>query len=425
MQRVHQLLVSSVYLLFAYMPFHIFLSQWLSTFTGGLSAWKIGKDIFTAILVTALVGAVLITRKYTRTYLILLGLALAYLLLHLFLVFTTKQPSDTGLLATTYNNRLMWYLLIGYSLVLLAAKLLNFWQIAKILIIVSTIVCLVGLAQWILPKDIMSHFGYSLDRGVKPAFFIDDKPDLPRVMSTIRDPNSLGAFLILPILLLAAAWSRLPKQRLLVGGLLLLHGLVLFLTFSRSAWLGTILSVGIFLAWVHRSKIKLILKKYWAIVAAGLLILVFGIFLLRDQYVVQNVVFHSDENTQLTDSNNLHLILIQEGIDGVIDQPLGHGPGTAGLVSVHSDKVMIPENYFVQIAYEVGVAGLILLIVIMGFVIKKLWELRNQTLALALLASFAGLTLMNMLLQIWSNEAVASTWWLLAGSALGLVAAKK
>jgi hypothetical protein len=33
----------------------------------------------------------------------------------------------------------------------------------------------------------------------------------------------------------------------------------------------------------------------------------------------------------------------------------------------------------------------------------------------ALLASFAGLALTNFLVHIWSNEAVAYTWWGLAG----------
>jgi hypothetical protein len=35
-----------------------------------------------------------------------------------------------------------------------------------------------------------------------------------------------------------------------------------------------------------------------------------------------------------------------------------------------------------------------------------------------LLASFWAYVIMNMLLQIWSNEAVALQWWLLAGVAL-------
>lgn len=404
--------------LLIYMPFHIFLSQWLSTFTGGLDAWKIGKDILTALVAILCIVTVLITKKYTKLFLWLLGLTSAYLALHLILILATNQPADTGLLATVYNVRLMGYLLIGYSLALLVPKLIKRTPIIRIVIAVSTVVCLIGLLQWVLPKDIMTHFGYSIERGVKPAFFIDDKPDLPRVMSTIRDPNSLGAFLILPITLLAYGlvkyWNT--SKRMLISGLLILHGLVLFMTFSRSAWLGALISVSLLLGWQYRTNFYQITKRYKYILLIAHCSLLLATWALRDQYVVQNVIFHADENTQLADSNELHVSQVQKGLGGIADQPLGHGPSTAGLVSIQNEKGgLLTENYFVQVGYETGILGLILLIALMVLVIKNLWQQKTQTLPLALVASFAGITLINMLLHTWANEAVAAQWWLLAG----------
>lgn len=407
--------------LFAYMPFHIFFSQWLSTFTGGLDGWKIGKDVFTALLTIIAIATVIISKKYTKLFWWILGLTVVYGLLHLILLFATDQPYDTGFLATAYNLRIFCYFIIGYSLALLSAnsKLLT-TRMVRLLIILSTVVCLVGLAQWLLPKDLMTHFGYSIDRGVKPNFFIDDKPDLPRIMSTIRDPNSLGAFLILPIVILLGALIKGWKtnRRMLLSGLLLLHTLALFLTFSRSAFLAALLAAAAFLAFSYRNPLIRGAKRFAIPLAVGLVLIIGGAFILRDQYVVQNVILHSDESTTLADPNELRVALVQKGIDGVIDDPEGHGPGTAGLVSTKLPNGLLTENYYLQIAYEVGLLGLLIFLGLLYFILKTLWASRKNALAIYLLASFAGLAFMNLLLHTWANEAVTAAWFLLTGLSL-------
>ncbi len=292
-------------------------------------------------------------------------------------------------------------------------------KVFKIVIILSTIVCLIALLQWFLPKDVMTHFGYSLDRGVKPNFFIDDKPDLPRLFSTLRDPNSLGAYLILPITILAAAWFRLKNARILITGLLLLHGLILLLTFSRSAWLGAVLSVIVVLLWQHKDATVKFVQKSWLILLIAICGLLVISFLLRDQYFIQNVIFHADENTKLADSNERHLNYTLNGIEDVVDKPIGYGPGTAGPVSIQTKKHVLPENYFVQITYEVGIAGLILLLAMMYLTVKRLYG-RQDFYSRAMIGTFIGITLCALLLHTWVNEAVAAQWWLLAGLLTGL-----
>lgn len=453
--------------LFVYMPFHIFLSQWLSTFTGGLDFWKIGKDVFAWLLL--IFGSILViwAKKTNKLFWVLWGLLLAYTAIHAILFVTTNQPTKTGVLAMVYNTRLMWFVLIGYNLSLLTknkGELIK--QFTKYLLIVSTIVCVVGLLQWILPKDIMTHFGYSLERGVKPAFFIDDKPDLPRVMSTIRDPNSLGAFLILPILLLLnlliknwtmvssrqklASTPRSSNQnrlnleqrvqtrltrfsqfystrinslktqflsqgdhadkKMMLSGILLLHLLILFLTFSRSAWLAMIIAGGLHLGLTYKKQIIKYAVAYKYIIIA--LVLMFGLFtfVMRDQYIVQNVLLHSDENTKLQDSNSLHVTQIEKGLSGIAKQPLGHGPSTAGLVSTRLPTGgLLTENYFVQIGYEVGGLGVA---VFLGWLGCLLWLLRKHTI---IIVTLIGLIAMNLLLHIWSNEAVAASVFIFIG----------
>lgn len=413
--------------LFVYMPFHIFFSQWLSTYTDGLDVWKVAKDVFTAGLVSILVCTVLALRKYTRPYLIFVGFAAVYLLLHFVSWFATNQPNDTGLLATVYNNRLVWYLLIGYSLALLFPEKNNRVIFAKILIAVSTVVCLVGIAQWLLPKDIMMHFGYSIDRGVKPNFFIDDKPDFPRIFSTIRDPNSLGAFLLLPSALLTIALAKFWKtpRRMLLGGLLLLHMLAILLTFSRGAWLSIILVEFVILVSLFRRHITYYAKKFVIPIIILAVILLAGVFFARNSYFFQNVILHADSSTQLADPNELRVMLAKKGLEGVRADPEGHGPGTAGLVSTRLPNGLLTENYYLQIAYEVGIVGLLLFIGFLAYIIRLLWKTNNNLVTQALLASFTGLCLMNFLVHCWENEAVAAGWFILAGLSLNAVTTVK
>ncbi len=409
--------------LFVYMPFHILLSQSLSLATGNLDAWKIGKDIVLVLGLALTVGLVFWTGIYKKNkkFLIFLGLASAYGVLHLLIWLLNRNINSEGaLLGTAYNSRLPGYALLGWGAMLLYPGKISIERVAKLVIVVSTIVCMLGILQYLLPKDILTHVGYSIERGVKPNFFIDDKPDLPRIMSTLRDPNSLGAYLILPITLLSVAWAKRPKQRMLISGLLLLHAWALFLTFSRSALLGALLSVGLAFGLIYKSSLKVFVKKYWPWIGVALASLAIFVYAMRDQYVVQNVVFHSDENTQMTDSNNLHVQYALDGIEGIIKEPEGHGPGTAGLVSIHTKtEVVLVENYFIQIGYEIGVVGLALLLGIISYLLTQLWRLKT-TLATIQVVSFFGISLCALLLLTWSNEAVAATWWILAGLTVGI-----
>lgn len=407
--------------LLIYMPFHIFLSQWLSTFTGSLDFWKIAKDVLLVGAILLAVGLVYVQRGFKdKPFWVFTALSALYFVLHLVIWQINPDIGDKpALLATAYNCRLLGFAILGWSAGILGRKYIKPKQLFQVVIAVSTIVCIFGIIQYNLPKDAMEHFGYSLERGVKPNFFIDDKPDLPRIMSTLRDPNSLGAYLILPIAILVGAWLKRPKLRMLLSGLLLLHGLALFLTFGRSAWVGAFLAAALVAFWHFKDKAKGFIKRFWPAIIMGIAAIALGVFLLRDQYIVQNIVFHSDENTQLTDSNNLHLDFAQQGVEGIADHPFGYGPGTAGLVSIQTDKVVLTENYFIQIGYEVGLIGLILLLYIMYLVLRTLYR-RGDFYSQVLIASFIGITFCNFLLHTWSNEAVAAQWWILAGLVLGL-----
>jgi len=142
---------------------------------------------------------------------------------------------------------------------------------------------------------------------------------------------------------------------------------------------------------------------------------------VRDSYVAENVIFHSDETTTDLGSSQKHIQYIIDGAKDVAKRPAGYGPGTAGIVSIRNERgTVLTENYYVQIAYEVGILGLLVFVLINYLVYQLLRKSPANALKMALLASFWGLIATNMLLHTWSNEAVAVVWWMLAGYQIGL-----
>ena len=426
MNKIKRLPVWGVYGLLAYMPFHIFLAQSLSLPTGGLDVWKVAKDFVTIFLLVFAIVFALYNQKLrdNKIFRITLILAIVYGLLHFLTYIFSKQTSlSVAMLASTYNNRLFWYFLIAFVGVRLVKDKNIDVRVIKLILAVSTLVCLLGLLQWFLPKDILTHFGYSIERGVKPNFFINDDINYPRIMSTIRDPNSLGAFLILPTLLLASLYGKVKKEKKqLIRGLLLLHALILLLTFSRAAWLGIIISGLTLLIISNKKKASFLLKQYWMILVGLIILFGVGLYSQRQSYFVRSVVFRIDDKNKPTDpdSDQLHVYFIEKGVNGVMQKPTGYGPGTAGIVSIQNENGgTLTENYYIQIAHEVGVFGLLIFVMAWGYVIKLLVQAKS-VLGTTLIASACAYAVMAMVMHLWSNEAVATQWWLLAGVAVGL-----
>lgn len=419
---LEKFLGGSVLLLLAYMPFHLFLSRWLSLYTGGLGQWDAGKDILTiAALGVAIILALKRRLFKDKAIITIFVLSALYGLLHLlFIVFDRDdQHLRSFLVATLFNGRILAYLFIG--MIVGRLRLISMRSVVRVMIIASTLTCLFALFQYLAPKDLMTNFGYSIERGVKPNFFIDDKVDFPRVMSTVRDPNSYGAYLIVPLTFL---WLKLfrgqSKTRLLIGGLLLLHGLSLLLTFSRGAWIGAFISVSIATMLAYRQQlIDFIKKRYW-ILALPILILLVGGFYIRDTYVFKNVVLHSDESTVLADPNELRVQLQNKALADIASDPEGHGPGTAGLVSIGNPKgTFLTENYYLQIGYEIGIFGFLLFMALFIKIYKLIAGVISREYSMVFIGSFWAYAFLSMLIHLWSNETVAAQWWLLAGLVIG------
>jgi O-Antigen ligase len=415
-----------------YMPLHVLIVQSASLLTGGIEVWKAAKDVLLVTLVPLLLWVAYKNKVFTGAYRWHFLVGSAYVLLHsLFVLLDGSDDTRSAIIGSVYNSRLLGFMLLGLAVGSLkeGEKYLKWLLTATVLI--ATAVALFGVMQYFLPPDLLTHLGYSVDRGVKPLFFIDDKPDLPRVMSTLKDPNSLGAYLIVPILFTGyALLSKKVNDRLFIrpfrqGTLAVMLGLqtaALFLTFSRGALLGMALSIVTILYIVTGQRILNVLKKNWRYMVVLILLIISFSWLSWDSYIFQNYVFHADQSTVLEDPNELRVTLTQQAVDAVLDKPIGHGPGTAGLVAIRNPQGgILTENYYLQIAYEVGFQGLAQFTAILSIIGYKLYNMsRKSPLAAILFASMIGYLFYSLLIHLWSNEAVSLQWWLMVGAVLGL-----
>jgi hypothetical protein len=250
---------------------------------------------------------------------------------------------------------------------------------------------------------------------------------LIRYSSTLRGPNVLGAYLVAMIPLLVSFWIFIRKElslryQLLFSLTLLFSVATLYFTYSRSAWIGLVVAILTYLFFVFK-KYKLQMFIFAALISIAAIIIVIP---NRNTYFIQQVVFHTDPSEQSSvNSDDQHLQSLQSGFSGIKNNIKGHGIGAAGIASTYGDNPQIVENYFLDIAFQFGYLGLILLLLIYFYTFRMLWVVRNNWLAVSLISSLFGLVVVSLFWPVWSDETVAYIWWGLAGIVLGKLSKKQ
>jgi hypothetical protein len=404
-------------------PFHAFLTVWGSTLLGHYTLLRLWEEILLAILCIVLAGWLVRDRSLRQRLAAqpLVRLILAYILLVLALALVALLKHEVTPKALGYGLIVDLRLLVWLVAVWLVAsrsdwlqrhwRRLVFWPLA--------IVTVFALVQFVLlPNDFLTHFGYDKNVTVAPYTTINQNTQTIRAQSFLRGPNPLGAYLALGLGLLAAtlAWA---KKSWWLGLLGLLAGLALFLSFSRSAWIGAFVAVALAGWWrLHSQRARAVLLT--AVLAVCLVI--GGSFVLfRHSRGVQDALLHVHAgSTAEQTSNEGHVSAARAGLDDMVREPFGRGPGTAGPASWYngSHGVRNSESYFLQIGQELGWAGLLLFIVINVTLAVELWKRRASRLALGLLAALIGLSIVNQFAYGWADETLVYLFWGLSGVAL-------
>ena len=419
-------LAGSLILIMVLMPFHAFISTWGGTAIGPLWLWKSWKEILLGILMILVIAWLSANshrwKSLAQDKLFWLIVAFVGALMLISVYFASVNGRDATAAGFAMDTRYLLVFGIGYVLFRFGKFS---WpnirrNIALFLITAGTIVAAIGLLQvWVLPADFLVQFGYDKHLTIAPYVLIDENPDALRAFATLRGPNDFGAFLILPLMLSVLFAHR--NKWFICSVVIILAGI--FASGARSAWIGAIVSLAMLAVLMFggrvirsRNVIGIAVTSVAAIVIVGLLAV--------NIPAVRLAVFHSSPgDSSLTEgSTDQHWAATMNGVQRVVDRPLGCGAGCAGPASYYSSQPHISENYYVQIAEEVGVIGLGLWIAIIGIIARRLWQRREDWLACALLASFAGLSVIGFWLHVWSDDPLSLTVWAVTGAILGYYA---
>jgi len=424
---LHRILGWTLALVLVILPFHAFLSTWVGTYTESLTLWKSWKEVLISVVALPVLVWVASDRKRfygfmkNRVMQAVLAFVVFSILLTLVMWNDTWTSARLAGLAFTYRYLLMFVLAFIWVRYGNVNKEVLGKRAVVTLIEIAAIVAAFGVLQaTVLPKEFLSSFGYEKGVSIAPYVLIDENPSAVRAFSTFRGPNDFAAFLILPIVaVLAYAYHEKRSLRSWLGAALVLMLWALFLSGSRSGWLGALVAIGAFFAFV-------IGKRWWkhrrfrVALGSGLLV---GASLIGLALVVPEVrlqVFHSSpsDTTIVEGSTTNHWQATASGLVRVVGSPFGCGAGCAGPASYYGDEPRISENYYVQIAEEFGLVGLLLWVAAVGLIVYELYRTRAGMWQRALLASFFGLSLVGLWLHVWADDPVSMIWFGVAGGVL-------
>lgn len=382
---------------------------------------KSWKEILLGITAIALVVALWRSgrsREFFERKIVWLVAAIALLHVFLLIVFTNHYVGEVAALLIDLRMYLMF--IEVYLTVFLWPKsqrvLVSAAGAGLVLIVVFA-----ALQATLLPRDILSHLGYS-KATIQPYLTVDLNDDYVRINSTLRGPNPLGAIAVIVLSLGAALMLRRVRverwQRLAIGGVMLCALLGLWFSYSRSALLAALVAAGVLAVavGVHRISRNVAIGCIVAVV-----VLATSVLLLRDTAFVQNVVFHTNpDSPTVHKSDDGHLDSLQHGTEAMLAQPFGAGLGSTGSASLLTNEPVIIENQYFYMAHESGWLGLVLQLWLFGWVMMLLWRDRLRVLSLGLLAAGAGMAVIGMVLPVWADDTVAILWWGLTGVAIAL-----
>ncbi len=401
------------------MPVHAFLSTWLGTSIGPLLAWKSWKEILLVLLIPIVAWYCVLKPDVAR---VLWGrlvnkLIALYVALHLALAVFSVASAQAVVAGLMMNLRFLAIFILVQVIVEAKPRYLRRLQewTPRWLLWTGIFLGVLAILQvYVLPKDFLVHFGYNKDATISPYILVDQNPNALRAFATMRGPNTLGAYMLMPVA--AALYALYKKRRDGIAILAAVLGMVaIYLTGSRSAWLGLLVAL-VVLAAILLPRGEVVKWTKRLIIPSVLLIALIGWAAVTIPSV-RLAVFHSSpgDSSLNEGSNDKHWEATARGIANVVRHPLGSGPGSAGPASFYNTTgTNLSENYYVQIAEEVGLIGLGLFAAINVLVVRSIVR-HSGILPAVLLASFAGISLINIFLHGWADDPTALTWWALAG----------
>lgn len=121
-----------------------------------------------------------------------------------------------------------------------------------------------------------------------------------------------------------------------------------------------------------------------------------------------------------------HLEALRDGVESLVDHPLGEGLGTsAGIGQRFQQVAVISESTYLQVGNEIGIPAMAIFVALTLVAIRALHRAASKALdhgVAAVWTAAVGLATGAFFLHAWNDFAVSWTLWALAGAVLGIAA---
>lgn len=329
--------------------------------------------VFTALSIAKFIyfGLPLVNKKYLSSIALTSFILLIFLLLSSVFISNDVEISLLGSYRRQqgmvfYCASFLFFILSLYNLLSLNKKNLLF--IYKAISISGLLVAVFGLIQYL-----------GLDPYVWQESLLAD-----RIISSLGQPNNLGAFLLFS---LAASFICLKDSKYIFTVIIYFQLLALYLSGSKSAWLGFTSALIIFL--IIKLKEKINLKKF--------LVFIFTILIITLLAINTNF-----KNIFQDGSSLLRLSFYQASYQAFLDKPFfAYGLEGASQVLLQAYQVDwalylqvndYPDrvhNIILQTALNYGLVGFVIIIILYFFVFRLFYNNREKLNIYLLLAIFA------------------------------------
>lgn len=406
---------AGVVVLYALMPFHAFLVIWLASLVGHQALLSIWKEAIILALVLMTLMVVILRRRF-RTYL----RADTWLIVGMIICGLVGSLTGAGLgMAFWVGVKTTALPLLLFLAVQLVASRFHDRRLALLILIPAGIVSVIALWQFVvIPTELLTRLGYNSTtifpyQAVHPGFAF------ARSFATLGGPNQLGTYLILPatIALGYAVLTRERKGRILAALTYAVVLLATVTTFSRSALLGFLVASALVLILAAPKR-----WRWWIAGAmAGLLIIVAftAWFVLTTQSSSEAGRFFLRgelTSTGVVGGDQGHIQSLNQGYQTIRQHPLGLGFGAAGPASQYGKQPLITENWFLQIGVELGLIGLVLMLVFLVHIgVEALRSRPHSPIHIATAATLAGVCVAGLFLHSLADSTLAITLMMTAG----------
>ena len=258
---------------------------------------------------------------------------------------------------------------------------------------------------------------YYAQDGIIPTSFVFMGGTIQRAMGTFSSPNQLSLYLSILIIFAVNLFLRLPKPYRKAIFLIGLLSIALLLTVSRSGWAALAIGLGVSIL-IYRRKQRIIPH----LVLLTILVIIVGFATGLDAWAARTL-----SGNEI--SANYHVDIFSSNVQTILSHPLGVGLGRVGARSFRfrdanssNEDFFATESYLLQTGMEVGLPGLLLLLLIMllsGMIlytnIYLLEDRWSRALVVGALAALAGAFVHALLIPDLQDMAVASYLWFLVG----------